>query len=283
MESAPELIYLDWNVLVSLLDPSTRSTAEHRLWRLLMHFKTAGVVVPFTHAHVAEALAFQDEEGRRARLQLLVELSDGAYLDPAERAAVLTRRDPFELAATLTDVPEGAEAIHTMSNWIPDAAVHEMRVELGLSAIVLNNIDPVDAIPELNRLLANYHHDRLAVDDEYRDRYTSGRFPIDIIGLVRRYVPAGASELASFVGLISVLDVLNYHADPRKERAPKGTGRFWDAYHAYLASCCDLFITNDTRLQHRTRAAYAHYGYSTEVLNCLAAVEILERGLGRVE
>lgn len=76
-----------------------------------------------------------------------------------------------------------------------------------------------------------------------------------------------------------LLDMLGFHSD----KLPKATNTVrsvtTDAKHAYMAGFCDWFITADTKLYHKAKALYSHFGVSTCVMTPVEAVGAIKEEL----
>lgn len=74
------------------------------------------------------------------------------------------------------------------------------------------------------------------------------------------------SDNELFTAAYCILDMLGFHSD----KLPKATNTVrsvtTDARHAYFAGFCDWFVTTDTRLYHKAKALYSHFGISTRVM-----------------
>lgn len=79
-----------------------------------------------------------------------------------------------------------------------------------------------------------------------------------------------------FTAAYCVLDMLGFHSD----KLPKATNTVrnvtTDAKHAYFAGFSDWFVTADTRLYHKAKALYSHFGVSTSVLFPEEAMSAIE-------
>lgn len=70
-------------------------------------------------------------------------------------------------------------------------------------------------------------------------------------------------ELINFTSLYNALDLYGYRSDKHKSLANINT----DATHAYYASYCDCFVTNDKKCAAKAKAMYAKLNVKTKVIN----------------
>ena len=65
----------------------------------------------------------------------------------------------------------------------------------------------------------------------------------------------------AFQSLFNFLDMIGFWAD--KFTAKSNMARCYDANHAYFASYCNYFVTNDKRTMNKANVAYQLWGYKT--------------------
>lgn len=74
------------------------------------------------------------------------------------------------------------------------------------------------------------------------------------------------SDYEVFVAAYTMLDLLGYHSDKLSKPGSTINGLLSDAQHAFMASYCDYFITEDRRLAAKAKALYIEFGIETIVL-----------------
>lgn len=84
------------------------------------------------------------------------------------------------------------------------------------------------------------------------------------------------SEYEFFVAAYIMLDLLGYHSDKLSKPGNTVNSILSDAQHAYMASFCDCFITEDRRLRCKAKALYTELGIDTLVLSPVDAEEALQ-------
>lgn len=83
------------------------------------------------------------------------------------------------------------------------------------------------------------------------------------------------SEYECFISAYTMLDLLGYRSDKLSKPRSTINSILSDAQHAYLASFCDCFITEDRRLASKAKALYHEFGIDTCVLASQDAVTFL--------
>ena len=84
-----------------------------------------------------------------------------------------------------------------------------------------------------------------------------------------------ASEF--FTAAYCILDMLRFHPDTLHKATSTMRSVTTDAMHAYFAGFCDWFVTADTRLSHKAKALYSHFGVSTRVITPEEAVSAIQK------
>ena len=84
------------------------------------------------------------------------------------------------------------------------------------------------------------------------------------------------SEYELFVAAYTMLDMLGFHSDKLSKQGSTINSLLSDAQHAYLASFCDCFITDDRRLRSKAGALYSEFDIKTHVLAPSEAVVALQ-------
>ena len=74
------------------------------------------------------------------------------------------------------------------------------------------------------------------------------------------------SEYELFVAAYTMLDMLGFHSDKLSKQGSTINSLLSDAQHAFLASYCDCFITDDRRLRSKAGALYNELDIKTRVL-----------------
>lgn len=65
--------------------------------------------------------------------------------------------------------------------------------------------------------------------------------------------------------IFELLDLLGYWKDKETERSNQA--RLWDSQHAYFASYCDYFISNDKRTRYKAEVVYDIFNVDTKIIS----------------
>lgn len=83
------------------------------------------------------------------------------------------------------------------------------------------------------------------------------------------------NEMSEFTAEYLAIDLLGYRSDKQRSLANIST----DALHAYFASYCDYFVSDDKRCRAKGQAIYDRHGYTTKIKSTKELVQILETEL----
>lgn len=249
-----KLIYLDTNVIIDIEQGAVTTS---------LLAKAAGLelpLFPFSAAHIQEAkeITGETEEERSERISRRLDsietISNSLYLyhDPNDRSVQILQETPHSVWKTINEVPFGRSAMKQLVNLLPKSIRPGVRNLLEVSAGELNNLSAEGAIRLLN------------------EKLTTLGIGLSITGLIEKsisYNPQGQSfDLHNrMAAVFELLDMLGYWPDKNTDNS--NYARFWDANHAFFASCCDCFISNDKRMRNKTKAAYLIYGIGTKVVS----------------
>lgn len=70
--------------------------------------------------------------------------------------------------------------------------------------------------------------------------------------------------MSAFQSFFNVMDMLGFWQDKRTPRS--NLARSYDANHAYFASACDYFVTNDKRTRNKANVLYYYFGLKTKAV-----------------
>ena len=121
----------------------------------------------------------------------------------------------------------------------------------------------------------NIDHDVFLKDLELNKLEINNYTPSDILCILEKkmrnkwgygldtylYMQGVGSGRAMFSSLFNLLDFVSYWPDKSH------TARLYDSSHAYFAQLCDVLVTDDKRMTHKTKAVYKYLGITTKVLN----------------
>lgn len=250
----PATAYLDFNIFASI-DDGSLSTAQI--------FNTIGqqdLIFPYSPAHIQETdniTAATDTEKKQFifnRLHTIRQLSKNWYLfhDLAMGQVVLKNEEPATVLNTIREVPLAKSAISSFANLLTPEAKAQIRTELGVDSKLLNNYDPKDVVEHLNK--------KLAVS-------LANKSFLELIELAIQYHPDGKKFgfPHRVAAIFELLDMLGYWKD--KYTSKSNVARFWDSNHAFYASFCDYFVSDDERTRQKTKVVYQLYNISTTIVS----------------
>ena len=116
----------------------------------------------------------------------------------------------------------------------------------------VNNIDPKDIMGKLNNAMME-------------------KFHIDIPSYLIRTEAMG---ITLYLTLFNLLDFACYHKDKKGDHV--NIARMYDAFHAYYASICDIFVSRDKRMRHKTMVVYHYLGVKTQVIDLKEYIDYLK-------
>lgn len=105
------------------------------------------------------------------------------------------------------------------------------------------------------------------IDKKRINNYTAEEIIKEHGDLIRYYVTASddGNRMASFMSFFNVLDMLGFWRD--KAKSGSMLNRTFDAQHAYFATGCEFFVSNDHRTCMKANVLYQYYGYKTRALS----------------
>ena len=116
----------------------------------------------------------------------------------------------------------------------------------------VNNIEPKDIIERLNNAMI----EKLNVDIPFYLKSTE------------------ASGITLYHTLFNLLDFACFHKDKKGDHV--NIARMYDAFHAYYASICDIFVSRDKRMRYKTMAVYHYLGVKTKVMDLKEYIDYLQ-------
>lgn len=113
------------------------------------------------------------------------------------------------------------------------------------------------------------------IDKRVINNYTPEQLLAKHSDFIEHYVFSSSDEnrLEAFNSFFNVMDLLGFWQDEKK--AKSSLNRLYDAKHAYHATSCDLFITDDVKTRNKANVLYSYYGYKTKAISTKQLLEIL--------
>ena len=152
--------------------------------------------------------------------------------------------------------------------------------------IVINKARPIDNFGTLNKSLAkiisSYIHEsmshrkddeisksfmeKLNIEKKIINNYTPEELFEKYGYIIKLYIEKTCkSRQELFQSLFNILDDLGFWQDKFKKGS--NMNRSYDANHAYFATICDFFVTEDRRTMEKANVAYKLYGFKTNAVN----------------
>ena len=113
-----------------------------------------------------------------------------------------------------------------------------------------------------NRLI-----EKLEINVKELNNYSVEELSSRFGGIIMDYVLSSAITIQEgFQSFFNILDWLGFWRDKYTERSTMA--RAYDAGHAYFATYCDYFVTNDKRTRNKANVVYQALGYKTIAISC---------------
>jgi hypothetical protein len=187
------------------------------------------------------------------RLETIESIAESKYLyhELNDGKVYLLNEKPATVLDTIRDVPFANAMMKGLINMIGESEREKFRLQLGLDPQRLNNYDTNEIVEHLNtKLLAWGDLSLIDIVEKGIELHPQGKE----FGLNNR-----------FGGVFELLDMLGYWTDKYNDKS--NYARLWDSNHAYFASCCDYFISDDKRTRNKAKVVYRIYGIDTVVVS----------------
>ncbi|KAF0131822.1 MAG: hypothetical protein FD155_346 [Bacteroidetes bacterium] len=226
-------IYLDNNILVSI------EKNEIDFVPIMKDGRNFSFV--YSYAHVQELLEAKNNfsELKAVRLKTIKEIMNNVMIYPDGNEQVSHPENIIQMLKMTSKIQENLRNV--VNNFNPDRT--KLIQKFGIDETRINNYDPEELIKYINTALRS----NLVI--EFRDL-------VDL---------AGNSLRERISTLFNLLDFVGFWKDKKTERS--NLARVYDSSHAFFASYCDIFISNDKRARNKTKVAYSLYNIRTEVLS----------------
>lgn len=196
----------------------------------------------FSHVHIDEMMELGDklDEKRNKRLVAIRALSKGKYLSNNDDNEVsVFYEDPFSVLSYCM-TPIYKITLDCLKQLQSQFAIKEKR------EIIIKNLN-------INVRRLNNYSAKEIVKEFGADLYT--------------YVNYSSENIqTAFQSLFNFLDMIGFWADKYTERS--NMARLYDANHAYYATYCDYFVTDDSRTMNKANVAYQWLGFNTVAVSC---------------
>lgn len=213
----------------------------------------------YSSAHIQETEEIKGEtdlirnERIEKRLMTIESITNSKYLyhNLDDGKVHLLNEKPSSVLDTIRDVSFANAMMKGLTNMIGNSEREKFRLQLGLDPKRLNNYGTDEIVEHLNLKLKDWGD-------------------MSIIDLVEKGVemhPQGKEFGLNnrFGGIFELLDLLGYWTDKYNDKS--NYARLWDSNHAYFASCCDYFVSDDKRTRNKAKVVYKIYGINTIVVS----------------
>lgn len=229
--------YLDNNILVSI-EAGEINPEE------LKNIYGKGISFVYSYVHIQELLKGEKniKELVEKRIQTICAITNKTYVYPDIRGISFKTEYPENVISFIQMNFKLMEAIKTAAkNFRVDRTALINHIGVDLKRI--NNYEPEEVVEYLNN----------AIQKNLQLGFT------EIIDL------AGTSLRDRINTLFNLLDFVGFWKDKKNEKSD--LARLYDASHAYFASGCDFFITNDKRALKKTKVAFYLNHIDTKVMS----------------
>ncbi|MBE6332165.1 MAG: hypothetical protein E7070_07670 [Bacteroidales bacterium] len=222
-------IYLDNNILIDYEDGKKR---------LPMNSETK---YTYSYVHLLELQELKDTfiEKKSQRLQTIKKATQCRYILSDDKGKLaLFEVDPSVIFSQINEplAKMVQQTIHErISLWPFDKNPKLLMDKLNIEKKIINNYTPNDLVKEYGYIIHNFIEE------------TSN------------------STTDMFLSLFNILDALGYWQD--KAKCGSSMNRIYDAKHAYFASFCDYFVTDDKNTKNKANVAYKLFQNKTKAMS----------------
>lgn len=245
--------YLDYNIYTSIVD------GDYTLQKLLGSFPSINKIY-YSASHVQEVynITAQSQSHRKElmdrKLLSISEITQNHYLyhEQATNKMHYLIEDPFIVLETISEFPFAQRAMNSFMNLATKEEKEMFRIMMGVDIKKLNNYNPEDVITHLNTHLSELG---------------SGTSFIEMIEMAMNSFPKdGTYGLANrMAAVFELLDFMGYWKD--RETPTSNYARLWDSSHAYYASYCNYYISDDKRNRNKAKVVYDIYQINTQIVS----------------
>lgn len=246
--------YLDNNIIVSL------ENGDYSLSRLIELIPNSNIEFYYSSSHQFELESFKGSKNESKenlnlkRFNTITKLTQNRYLyiQPKSDTIVEINMEPQEAYETISTSSIGLSAMNSFVNLIPKNTQEDLRKEMGIDITKLNNYNKAEIIEQLNYKLAETG---------------SNQSFLDIIeSSIKTANNSSGSNLDLRTSVIfGLLDLFGYWKD--KFTATSNYARLWDSQHAYFATYCDYFISDDKSTRNKTEVVCEMLNFSTKIIS----------------
>ena len=237
-------VYLDNNIIV---DIESRDLSLDSLFIQNVNYR-------YSSAHIGE-MSEGENKGVNVihRLKTIDRITSSNYIDGIAKPK-FSRKDPH-----CVYVERKQNVVLNIIKMMINNSVNSFNVNRDSFVGILdwrkeevNNIEHKDIIERLNNAMI----EKLNVDIPFYLKSTE------------------ASGITLYHTLFNLLDFACFHKDKKGDHV--NIARMYDAFHAYYASICDIFVSRDKRMRYKTMAVYHYLGVKTKVMDLKEYIDYLQ-------
>ncbi|WPR70557.1 hypothetical protein SLW70_11500 [Flavobacterium sp. NG2] len=204
-------------------------------------------------AHEIKGTPKEIKERLEKRFNTITKITNNNYLYHELKTKIVHKliEKPSIVYQTITDVEFGQSAMKSMVNSTNEEQKSVFRNQLNLDITKLNNYSPSEVVEQIN---------------EKKDAF--GGF--SLLGLIDHAIAQFPNNEDfglhnKVAGVFELLDLVGYWKDKYNEKS--NYARLWDSSHAYHASFCDYFISDDKRTRNKANVVFHIFDAKTKVVS----------------
>ena len=204
------------------------------------------IIYPFSYVHIEELLESGDRLAalKDNRLNILSRLSKDSYI---------INNDNRELSII---VRSPSAVLQDLSN--PFIVALKRIVKNSCGEMVYKN-EIIEHFRIDRRIINNYTPEQLLANHSY---------------FIEEYILSSCNNRQeAFNSFFNAMDMLGFWQDKLTTRST--LARLYDANHAYHATFCDFFVTDDVRTKNKANVIYPYYGYKTKAISTNELLKII--------
>ena len=306
-------IYLDWNIITHLKDEQNSDLCT------FLQTKKDYFILPYSKAHIKDLLVSKDANNNyyEQDFQLLTEICEHHLLEHEQNINnpypyKCYPKDYLTQNATELELLSSGFSKDTFCKYLMN---NKLNPDDFMSILKKENIDPF-VIPLINKTIENLadlfslmfeygptlfndkkipkqiqsYIQATTNDSQYRKIQGSNSTNIfkeldaaifsqtnkTFVELIENPIAERSkSNLELFTSLYLTLNLSGFFSDKNRNLQ----NIYTDSEHAYYASSCDIFVSNDSRLREKTDAIYSQYNIQTKIISSDELITIMTEEL----
>lgn len=251
-------IYLDNNIFISIQEKRNGfdSVVVTKLITSLHRFF-------YSSAHIQEANRIIEDPDKiesnipvqRFKIISLITENNYLYDDLDSRNIIHIKELPENVYETIHLIKQGQPLINSLLGFIDDEQKQEFRKQNTLNPEKLNNYSATEIVKVVEKVI-------------------KGTIP-DFIEKAIGYFPENQRFGLSnrIAGVFELLDLFGFWKDQFTFKS--NYARLWDANHAFFASICNYFVSDDRRTREKTKVVYQLYNIKTNIISSKELINLI--------